>query len=146
MPTDKATARAALFAYAKNLASRTLVNSSEKRFFRMLSAAVPDCHVFPQVSFNALVTHASWITQLRWERFVRTSFNSKYVDFVLCRKSDFEVVAVVEFDGRGHINHNDERRDELLRSVGYQVQRFTSRDTIDSVKSRFHSFERNYAN
>ena len=61
---------------------------------------------------------------------MRTSFNSKYVDFVLCRKSDFEVVAVVEFDGRGHINHNDERRDELLRSVGYQVQRFTSRDTV----------------
>jgi hypothetical protein len=136
-----ATSRAVPFAYGKNLTSRNLVNNSEKRFFQILCEAMPDCHVFPQVSFNALVTHVPWITHLHWERFVRRSFNSKYVDFVLCRKSDFGVVAVVEFDGSGHVNHDDERRDELLKSVGYQIQRFTDYDTLDSVKSRFNGLE-----
>jgi hypothetical protein len=136
-----ATSRTVPFAYGKNLTSRNLVNNSEKRFFQILCEAMPDCHVFPQVSFNALVTHAPWITHLHWERFVRRSFNSKYVDFVLCRKSDFGVVAVVEFDGGGHVNHDDERRDELLKSVGYQIQRFTDYDTLDSVKSRFNGLE-----
>ena len=136
-----ATSRTVPFAYGKNLTSRNLVNNSEKRFFQILCEAMPDCHVFPQVSFNALVTHAPWITHLHWERLVRRSFNSKYVDFVLCRKSDFGVVAVVEFDGSGHVNHDDERRDELLKSVGYQIQRFTDYDTLDSVKSRFNGLE-----
>ena len=138
---DRATSRAAPFAYGKNLISRNLINNSEKRFFQILCEAMPDCHVFPQVSFNALVTHAPWIRYLHWERFVRRSFNAKYVDFVVCRKSDFGVVAVVEFDGSGHVNHDDERRDELLKSVGYQIQRFTDHDTLDSVKTRFNGFE-----
>jgi hypothetical protein len=138
---DRATSRAAPFAYRKNLISRNLINNSEKRFFQILCEAMPDCHVFPQVSFNALVTHAPWIRYLHWERFVRRSFHAKYVDFVLCRKSDFGVVAVVEFDGSGHVNHDDERRDELLKSVGYQIQRFTDHDTLDSVKTRFNGFE-----
>lgn len=138
---DRATPRAAPFAYGKNLISRNLINNSEKRFFQILCEAMPDCHVFPQVSFNALVTHAPWIRYLHWERFVRRSFNAKYVDFVVCRKSDFGVVAVVEFDGSGHVNHDDERRDELLKSVGYQIQRFTDHDTLDSVKTRFNGFE-----
>jgi hypothetical protein len=133
----RGTSRAAPFAYRKNLTSRNLINNSEKRFFQILSDAMPDCHVFPQVSFNALVTHAPWITYLHWERFVRRSFNSKYVDFVLCSKSNFEVVAVVEFDGSGHVNHDDERRDELLMSVGYRVERFVDGDSLQSVKSRF---------
>jgi len=138
---DGATSRAAPFVYGKNLISRNLINNSEKRFFKILCEAMPDCHVFPQVSFNALVTHAPWIRYLHWERFVRRSFNAKYVDFVLCRKSDFRVVAVVEFDGSGHVNHDDVRRDALLKSVGYQIQRFTDHDTLDTVKTRFNGFE-----
>jgi very-short-patch-repair endonuclease len=134
---DRAAPRAAPFAYGKNLISRNLINHSEKRFFQILCEAMPDCHVFPQVSFNALVTHAPWIRYLHWERFVRRSFNAKYVDFVVCRKSDFGVVAVVEFDGSGHVNHDDERRDELLKSVGYRVERFADGDALQSVKFRF---------
>lgn len=68
------------------------------------------------------------------------------MDFVLCRKSDFEVVAVVEYDGSGHIDHGDKRRDELLTSVGYQVERFTFGDTVDSVRARFNDRKEGTAN
>jgi|GEM_PF-4792040 len=120
-----------------NFVSRKLLNNSEKHFFRILSEALPDYYVFPQVSFNALITHSSWIKHLHWERFVRRKFNTKYVDFVLCRKSDFEVVAIVEYDGSGHKGHDDEQRDQLLVYTGYRIERFTDGVTIDFVKTRF---------
>ena len=126
------------FVPGRNLACRKILNKGEKYFFRVLTKARPDCYVFPQVSFNALITHPPWITTTRWERFVRFAFNRKYVDFVLCRKTDFEVVAVVEYDGSGHIDHGDKRRDEMLTSVGYQVERFIFGDTVDSVRARFN--------
>ncbi len=129
--------RSQYFSFKKNLTSRKLVNNSEMRFFHILSQAMPECHVFPQVSFNALVTQAQWISQLRWQRSVRRSFNTKYVDFVLCRKSDFGVVAVVEYDGSGHDHYSDNRRDEMLRSVGYRIERFTGQDSLETVKCRF---------
>jgi hypothetical protein len=119
-----------------NLTSRTLLNESEKRFYGILANAFPGHYIFPQVSFNALVTHAPWISKLYWRNIVRGQFNTKYVDFVVCRGSDFETVAVVEYDGQGHFSGDDERRDEMLRSVGYRVERFTAGDTIDSVRMR----------
>jgi hypothetical protein len=134
------------FAPRKNLACRKILNTGEKYFFRVLTKALPEYYVFPQVSFNALKTHAHWITVTRWERFVRFAFNRKYVDLALCRKSDFEVIAIVEYDGSGHINHNDKRRDEMLTSVGYQVERFTFGDTVDSVRARFNDLREGTAN
>lgn len=128
------------FVFKNNLASRRLLNESEKDFFRKLSEALPYYYIFPQVSFNALVTHAHWISSLRWQRFVRRKFNTKYVDFVLCKKSDFEAVAIVEYDGRGHNDDDDERRDEMLKITGYRIERFTGEDTINSIKARFDDF------
>jgi len=103
----------------------------------ILAEALPECYVFPQVSFNALITHASWIRHQHLQRAVRQKFNTKYVDFVLCRKADLEVVAVVEFDGTHHSNHDDEQRDRLLADAGYRVERFKGRVTSDMVKARF---------
>lgn len=128
------------FVFKNNLAPRKLLNESEKDFFRKLSEALPSLYIFPQVSFNALVTHAHWISSLRWKHIVRGKFNTKYVDFVLCKMPDFEVIAIVEYDGRGHNNGDDERRDELLKSTGYRIERFTDEDRIDSIKTRFDGF------
>ena len=68
---------------------------------------------------------------------MRRQFNTKYVDFVLCRKSDFEVFAIVEYDGSGHKSHNDKQRDLLFARTGYRIERFTDGVTIDFVKTRF---------
>jgi hypothetical protein len=129
-PTDKS-----------NFASKNLLNNSEKQFFQVLTEALPDYYIFPQVSFNALITHASWISKTYWKRSVRMNFNTKYVDFVLCRKSDFGVVAIVEYDGKGHRNHNDEQRDKLLNSVGYRIERFVDGATIEFIRTRFDDLQ-----
>ena len=62
---EKASESALPFAPRKNLACRKILNNGEKYFFRILTEALPDCYVFPQVSFNALITHAHWITTTR---------------------------------------------------------------------------------
>lgn len=113
------------------------MNQSEKFFFQILSEALPQYCIFPQVSFNALITHASHVDNLSWKYAIRSKFNTKYVDFVLCSKSDFEVIAIAEYDGGGHRNHADMQRDSMLESVGYRVERFTQQDTIDTVRTRF---------
>ena len=114
------------------------MNRSEKYCFQILAEALPDYYIFPQVSFNALITHSTWIRHLRWQHFVRKQFNTKYVDFVLCRKSDLEVIAIIEYDGSGHIDDYDEQRDYLLMCTGYRIERFTDAVTVDFVKKRFN--------
>jgi Protein of unknown function (DUF2726) len=120
-----------------NFEAKNILNVSEQRFFRHLSDCLNDCHIFPQVSFNALITHASWISSNHWQQMVRSKFNAKYVDFVVCSRSDFQVIAVVEYDGPGHRNTHDEERDILLRGAGYRVERFTHFDSADTIRHRF---------
>lgn len=120
-----------------NFEPKNILNSSEQNFFRHLCEILTDCHVFPQVSFNALITHASWISRPHWQQLVRSKFNVKYVDFVACNKTDLKVLAVIEYDGRGHQSKRDHERDSLLTGVGYRVERFTHHDTPHSIRIRF---------
>lgn len=120
-----------------NFEAKNILNVSEQRFFRLLCDNLTDCHVFPQVSFNALITHASWISRGYWQQMVRSKFNAKYVDFVVCNRLDLRVVAVIEFDGPGHQSTRDEERDSMLRGAGYRVERFTHQDTPNSIRFRF---------
>ena len=136
VPEKKPTIRERLRSRS-NFEPRNIMNSSEQKFFLLLCDSLTVCHVFPQVSFNALITHASWISRDYWQQMVRSKFNAKYVDFVVCRRSDFKVLAVVEFDGPGHQSSHDNERDHLLRSAGYRVERFTHQDTPHSIRFRF---------
>jgi hypothetical protein len=124
--------------HKNNYASKKFLTNEEKKFFKILSVALPNYHICPQVSFNALITHAAWISRARWAHLIRSKFNTKYVDFVLCHIPDFTVMSVVEYDGSGHKSHDDPKRDSMLRNAGYRVERFTSQDTVDSVKMRFN--------
>lgn len=122
---------------AANIVSRPLLNQGEKRFMGMLLQALPECFVFVQVSFNALVTHSPKIDQRHWQRLVRRQFNTKYVDFVLCDKTDMRVIAVVEFDGGGHSKKSDQLRDRILEQAGYRIERFNGTATVELVRARF---------
>lgn len=116
-------------------AARHILSSSEKQFLQMLLKSLPDCLVFPQVSINALMDPAPQMCSRRKERALRRRFNTRYVDFVVCDKTNMEVKAIAEFDGGDH-PHLDARRDELLKSVGYRVEHFSDHDTVESVKAR----------
>lgn len=118
------------------VACDSIMRRGEQQMFALLSAALPDHHVFPQVAFSALITHAPHIYG-SYVLAVRRKFHHKFVDFVICDKATMKVFAIVEFDGSGHNSKHDGYRDDMLQSVGYRVERFNQRDTLDSVKARF---------
>lgn len=122
-----------------SIVTRQLMGKGEQRLFRMLNEALPDHFIFPQVSFNALLTHAPHIWGDNYRNAVRRKFHHKYVDFVVCDRV-FEVVAVVEYDGSGHDGRADAYRDGMLTDAGYRVERFTQTDTPDMIRQRLAGF------
>ncbi len=116
-------------------ACNSLMRHGEQRFFRLLNEALPGYHIFPQVSFNALITHAPHIYG-NYVNSVRRKFHHKFVDFVVCELATMKVFAVVEYDGSGHDKKNDAYRDGMLQSVGYRVERFSESDTLNSIQAR----------
>lgn len=107
----------------------------------MLVEALPEHYIFSQVSFNALITHAPHVWSKEAILNVRMKFNAKYVDFVICNKM-LEVVSIVEYDGYGHNTHADTYRDSMLRAAGYHVERFTPKDSFDTIKERLDTLEK----
>ena len=119
----------------QTIVGRGLMRRGEQQCFRLLCEALPDYHVCPQVSFNALVTHSDHVFGTYINK-VRSRFNWRYVDFVICERTSLDVFAIVEFDGTGHDPKDDAERDAMLVAAGYRVERFTQ-DTLDSIKARF---------
>jgi hypothetical protein len=117
-------------------ACSSIMRYGEQRFFRLLGEALPEHYVFPQVSFNALITHAPHIYGT-YVNSVRQKFHHKFIDFVVCERATLKVFCVVEYDGSGHNKKNDAYRDGMLQSVGYRVERFSEYDTLNSIRARF---------
>ncbi len=124
--------------HEQHVQRKNLLNKSETKFMALLREAFPEHYIFPQVSFNALITHADYVRNFRWRNAIRSKFNTKAVDFVLCDPKTLEVIAIIEYDGGGHDYKNDALRDRLLENNGYRVERFNQRDTLESIKNRFH--------
>jgi Protein of unknown function (DUF2726) len=101
------------------------MTENEKAFFNRLQRALPGHTVFPQVSFAAIMTDDGRLTQQkRWA--VRSRFNRKIADFVVCERETLEIIALVELDDRTHSAMADRNRDELTKAAGYQTIRFQS--------------------
>jgi hypothetical protein len=100
-----------------------VMTANEREFYGRLAAACPDCQIWPQVPILALVRpDAKTGTRAFWLAF-RAVSNTR-VDWVIAR--DMEVLAIVELDDRSHDPRKDARRDQVLRSCGYRVVRFSS--------------------
>lgn len=94
----------------------------EREFYHRLRRALPDCHVFPQVSFDALLKSVPCGEQGS----LPNQYCQKYAGFVICHPDTFDVVAIVELDDRTYVKEEDRKRDALLRSAGYRIERFQS--------------------
>lgn len=106
---------------------KALLTPNEAEFFRRLQRALPAYSVFPQVSFAALITDDSRLSdRARWA--LRARFDRKIADFVICDRRTLEVVALVELDDRTHVAREDRQRDALTRAAGYQTLRFQSKN------------------
>jgi Protein of unknown function (DUF2726) len=108
------------------LRRKRLLTANEVEFFHRLQRALPGFHVFPQVSFGALLTDDGQLSRnAQWA--VRAKFDRKIADFVICERGTLRVVAVVELDDRTHDAQADRQRDAITKAVGYQTIRYQSR-------------------
>jgi hypothetical protein len=102
---------------------QSVMTANEREFYQRLLFAFPDCEIWPQVPILALVRpDAKEGSRAFWLAFRRIS-NTR-VDWVLAR--DTEVLAIIELDDRSHDARKDAQRDQVLKSCGYRVVRFTS--------------------
>ena len=104
---------------------RSIMTKNEWEFYQRLLAACPECQIWPQVPILALLRpDAKEGSRTFWVAFRRIS--NMRVDWAVVR--DTEVVAIVELDDRSHDVRKDAQRDKILRSCGYRVVRFNSKN------------------
>ncbi len=117
-------------------AKKNLMTENEMEFFKRLLEALPQHHVFSQVSLGALLD-ANVRGDKSKRSSVRGTFTQKIADFVVCDKN-LNVVAVVELDDKTHRAQNDAKRDAMLEQAGYAVVRWDSKKkpSISEIASR----------
>ncbi|WP_084651475.1 DUF2726 domain-containing protein [Ottowia thiooxydans] len=110
--------------------AKALLTDREQAMFNRLSEALPSLIVLTQVSFGAIL-HANL-------QGTRNTFSRKIADFAICSKA-FEVLAVIELDDATHRSKKaeDENRDQMLRSAGYEVLRYPNVPDREQVQKDF---------
>ncbi len=109
-----------------HLRRRGILSANETEFFYRLSRALPSYHIFPQVSFSALIAVDNRLSAK--QRFdVRRRFGWKYCDYVVCKRGSLYVAAIIELDDITHSAQADRDRDATLFAAGYRIIRFQSK-------------------
>ena len=109
-----------------SVASKTFMTGNEIEFFGRLGQALPEFHVFPQVSMGALLEptvsskHPDY-----WK--VRDTFSQKVCDFVVCQRGTMAPLFIVELDDRTHDFAKDALRDDIVAQGSLRTVRFWSR-------------------
>jgi very-short-patch-repair endonuclease len=98
--------------------AKRILTDNETEFYYRLQRALPEHHVFIQVSFGAL---------LNASKAPRGYFSQKIADYVVCEPQTMKVLAIVELDDRTHNATKDAKRDEMLTSAGYRTIRLQSK-------------------
>lgn len=104
---------------------KPLMHEEEIEIYNWLVRALPEFHIHPQVAMAAIVDVDAKDNETK--RTMRNRIAQKYIDFVVARKDDHQVVGVVEYDGRYHNAEADQRRDARLLEAGYAVVRIAAR-------------------
>lgn len=106
-----------------DIISRTILTEDELKFFSVLQTALPNCLIFPEVSFQALMKVSP---SVKWSdrKAIFNTFAMKRADFVVCLPDTLEIVAVIELDDTTHKPAKDAARDALLSQAGIRVERF----------------------
>ena len=108
--------------------ARVPLTKFEQPMYFRLRDTFPNEVVLAQVAFSALLKSKS--------RSTRNTFDKKVADFVVCTKA-FEVLAVIELDDSSHADNKeaDAARDELLKSAGYRVLRYSRTPDAATLKT-----------
>lgn len=94
-----------------------LMSEHEKTMFNELIQSVPECYIFPQVAFGAILWTQSYAS--------RNRYNRKIADFVVADRQ-FNILAIIELDDKSHDKKEiqDAERDAMLKEAGYKVLRY----------------------
>lgn len=119
--------------------SKPLMTANEHEFFQRLKAALPDHHIFAQVSLGALLQPNVKGDNRKYYS-VRGTFAQKIADYVIADR-DLKVVAIVELDDKTHKSDRDGKRDAMLEQAGYTVIRWNSKKkpTTEEISARIAS-------
>lgn len=115
---------------------KAMLTANEFEFLARLEAAAPELRFCPQVSMGALLDPAVSRSDGKAYFRLRGMFSQKIVDFVVQKRSDGSIVAIVELDDRTHQSAKDAKRDSMLASAGYRVVRWNSKTKPDAAAIR----------
>jgi very-short-patch-repair endonuclease len=116
--------------------AKPLLTANEIEFLSRLEAAAPELRFSPQVAMGALIEPAVPRSDRKAYYRLRGMFSQKIVDFVAQRRTDGQIVAIIELDDRTHDAGRDAKRDEMLKSAGYRTIRWKSTAKPDAAGIR----------
>ncbi|MCP8899059.1 DUF2726 domain-containing protein [Gilvimarinus xylanilyticus] len=129
------------YGYRKHV---TLFTKAERSFLGVLDQAVgEEYRIFGKVRVADILAPEKGMSRKSW----RTAFNKisgKHFDYVLCKKSDLSVIAVVELDDKSHRGSRAKARDSFLEnacsSAGLTLVRFPAKASyqVHSVRDSLH--------
>lgn len=117
-----------------------LLNTGERQFFEVLTRVIhSDLYVCPKVRLADIITVTLPQTDNSfWRKFNQIS--QKHVDFLICQRSDFAPVVIVELDGGSHLEPERERRDQLvdnaLAEAGIRIVHVRAASKYDKLELR----------
>ena len=126
-----------------HIRSKPLLTDNELEFFNRLTRALPRYYVFPQVALGAIMdANPDLPAKQRW--IIRSHFDRKIADFIICEPRTLRVLAIVELDDRTHNTRRDRERDAITQAAGIRTLRYSSREK-PSVVEIAKTFKRTYA-
>lgn len=110
-----------------------LFSPAERSFFGVLNCAIgSEYALFAKVRTADVLSVAPNVHKSRWH----SAFNkikSKHFDFVICQKTDFAILGVIELDDTSHKAKQRAKRDiflnELCATINLPLFRFTAKAT-----------------
>jgi Protein of unknown function (DUF2726) len=123
--------------------SKPILTDNELEFFHRLTRALPRYYIFPQVSLGAIMdANPDLPAKQRW--IIRSHFDRKIADFIICEPRTLRVIAIIELDDRTHDTKRDRERDAITEAAGIRTLRYSSREK-PSVAEIARTFKRTYA-
>ncbi|MCA9457798.1 MAG: DUF2726 domain-containing protein [Nitrospira sp.] len=101
--------------------SKHPLTAPEQEFYFILSEAVPDLLILPQVAFSRFLETQGGNDKENFSLFATA--RQKVVDYLICDKS-FNIICAIELDDRTHNRHKDSKRDAILKESGITCLRF----------------------
>ncbi len=121
---------------------QVLFSPAERSFLGVLEQAVgDDFQIFGKVRLNDVIRVQKGLPRAAWQA-AYNRIDRKHIDFVICKRDDFSIVAGIELDDKTHARKDRVERDGFLEqafaATGISLLRFPARKgyVLEEVKSQ----------